>query len=243
MSNLTVPGVDYSWTRKNYRALQTAGIKFAMRYISHDPSKDLTLAEKQALFKRGIKVGVVFETAAKRALAGRAAGIADAKHSDARVKALGLAGIPIYFAVDWDANDAQKPVIAEYLKGAASVIGKARTGVYGGYWVVKYMAEHGVCKWFWQTYAWSGGQLHPKAQIHQYKNGVTLGGMSVDLNHGSPAGSGVRGPSAQPDGATAEERARWKEFVGVLDRIYAAHPELRRKSLTTVRGFYRTRLG
>jgi hypothetical protein len=242
MSNLTVPGVDYAWANKNYDALKAAGVKFVMRYISHDASKDLTLGEKRELHRRGIKVGVVFEARANRALGGHSAGVSDATYSEARVKALGLPGIPVYFGVDWDVTDAQKPAVADYLAGAASVIGKSRTGVYGGYWVVKYMVEHGVCSWFWQTYAWSGGHIHPEAHIHQFKNGDTIGGMSVDRNHGSTAGFGARGPGAVDDVAASEELKRWKEFATVLDRICTAHPEMRTKSLASVRSYYRERV-
>jgi hypothetical protein len=194
MSNLTIMGVDYAKTSKDYDALKAKGIKFAMRYISHDPGKDLTLAEKKELHKRDIKIGVVFETKAQRAIDGHAAGAADGAFADERVKKLGLAGIPIYFAVDWDVADAQKTKVATYLKGVESVIGKTRTGVYGGYGIVKYVVEHDVCSWFWQTYAWSGGHIHPSVHIHQYHNDATIGTMSVDLNHGSTTGFGARGP-------------------------------------------------
>jgi hypothetical protein len=192
---LTVPGVDYAWGGKPYDDFKRAGIKFAMRYISHDPGKDLTLAEKDQLFRRGINVGLVFESTAGRAKTGRSGGRQDAMYANARVKALGLDGIPIYFAVDFDATESQKPIIADYLSGAAAVIGKHRVGVYGGYHVVKYMYDKNVCEWFWQTYAWSGGLVHPKAHIYQYRNGVRIGGLSCDMNHGrDDIPFGVRGP-------------------------------------------------
>ncbi|WP_256973583.1 hypothetical protein [Brevibacillus brevis] len=44
------------------------------------------------------------------------------------------------------------------------------------------MAKLGACKRFWQTYAWSKGQLSKSANLSQYKNGQTLAGHTVDLN-------------------------------------------------------------
>jgi peptidoglycan hydrolase-like protein with peptidoglycan-binding domain len=93
------------------------------------------------------------------------------------------AGRPIYFAVDWDATDAQKPAIANYLKGAAQALGgKQHVGVYGSYYVVKYMLDHDVVDYGWQTYAWSGGLRDKRAQIYQRLNGQHLAGLSVDFN-------------------------------------------------------------
>ncbi len=64
--------------------------------------------------------------------AGHQAGLADARHADAVVTALGMPGVPVYFAADWDAGQADQPAISAYLDGAASVIGRRRTGIYGG---------------------------------------------------------------------------------------------------------------
>jgi peptidoglycan hydrolase-like protein with peptidoglycan-binding domain len=178
-------GIDYSahGPTLNTGAMRNAGISFAMRYLSHGDPKDLSLGEAQQLAKAGIDVGVVWETTASRALAGHGAGAADAKDAAAKAKSVGMPnGRPIYFAVDFDAGDAQKPAIGEYFKGVASVIGKQRTGVYGGYWVVKYLFDHGLVDFGWQTLAWSGGNRDKRAQLYQYAINKTAAGLSVDLN-------------------------------------------------------------
>ena len=189
-------GVDYAWGVVPYDALVADGVQFVMRYVSHDSGKDLSVAEKAELWKRGISVGLVFESTANRALDGFNAGATDATWAKARCDNLGLGDIPVYFATDWDVTEAQKPIVANYLKGAASVIGKERVGVYGGFYVVRYMSDNGVCSWFWQTYAWSGGQLHPAAHIYQWQNGVRIGGLSCDRNKGLKDDIGVRGPKS-----------------------------------------------
>jgi hypothetical protein len=191
-------GLDYAWGKPPYDELKHQGFKFAMRYVSHDPGKDLTLAEKNELWKRGISVGLVFESTSGRARAGSRAGIQDAQHAQASAVHLGLPTIPIYFAVDFDATDVDKPFIASYLGGATKVLGHDRVGVYGGYYVIKYMADQRVCKYFWQTYAWSGGRVHPAAHILQYKNGVRIGGLSCDLDRGLKPEIGVQGLQLAP---------------------------------------------
>jgi peptidoglycan hydrolase-like protein with peptidoglycan-binding domain len=177
-------GIDYAWHGQvNAQAIKAAGKSFVMRYLSHDDSKDLHRSEAALLASHGIDVGVVWELRANRALAGWGAGAQDAREALAQARACGMpAGRPIYFAVDWDATDAQKPAIAKYLGGAASVLGKEHVGVYGSYYVVKYMFDHGVCKYGWQTYAWSGGHRDPRAQLYQHLNGQRLAGLSVDFD-------------------------------------------------------------
>jgi hypothetical protein len=213
---LITQGVDYAWGHPNYDALKRAGVKFAMRYISHDPGKDLTVGERDELWKRGIGVGLVYESTSGRALQGKAAGVADAEYARHRAAALGLAGIPIYFAVDFDANDKQKPLIANYFRGAVSVLGHDRVGDYGSYYVVRYLHDHNVCKWHWQTYAWSGGQLHPAAHIHQYRNGVSIAGLSCDLNHGVSNNGSIRHARPQPNAAKLK---KWRRRLGLIRRV------------------------
>jgi hypothetical protein len=179
---LEIFGVDYAWGKVPYDALKKAGVKYALRYISHDAGKDLTVAEKRALHARGIQVGLVFESTSNRALGGESAGRTDARFAKSRCTSLGLNDIPVFFACDWDATDAQKPTIAAYLRGAAGVLGRQRVGVYGSYYVVKHMVDHDVCDYFWQTYAWSGGHVSEQAHVLQYSNAHSIGGLSLDYN-------------------------------------------------------------
>src|SRR5436305_1765482 len=81
-----------------------------------------------------------------------------------------------YFSVDFDATPAQQTPINAYFDGVVSVIGLARTGAYGGYYVIKRLFDGGKIKWGWQTYAWSGGQWDSRAQLRQVQNGITAAG-------------------------------------------------------------------
>jgi len=174
-------GIDYAWHGGlNVAAMKTAGVQFVCRYLSHDGGKNLGLNEKNALNSSGIAVVVVWESTANRALQGHAAGVADAAEARKQADSLGMQGVPIYFAADWDVTEGQQAAVDAYLDGAASVIGHARTGLYGGYWPVKRAFDHGKIAYGWQTYAWSGGHWDGRAQLRQTKNDVKVAGLSCD---------------------------------------------------------------
>lgn len=205
----SIPGVDYAWApHPSPAALRAAGKRFAARYSSTDPSKDLTPDEAAALAAAGIWSVLVRESTAKRAAAGRAAGAADARAALRTADAAGMPGSrPIYFAVDFDAEPL---AVVPYFQGVASVIGVARTGVYGGYRVVKYLLDHGLATWAWQTTAWSAGQWDPRANIRQ--GGTTrIGGADCDLDTALTSDYGQWMPGRVPE-----------EDELTPDQIYAA---------------------
>jgi Domain of unknown function (DUF1906) len=182
-------------------SLTSAGVTFVCRYLSHSPSKNLTQHEARRLTDAGIWIVVVWETTAKRALDGRAAGAADAKDARTQANACGMpTGRPVYFAVDWDASSGQQGAINDYLDGAASVLGRAQVGIYGGYGPVKRALDSGHATWGWQTYAWSGGRWAGGARLQQYSNGHTLGGVAVDYDRATKDDYGQWRIGATPEG-------------------------------------------
>lgn len=189
---MAVFGVDYAWGRPGVAALKSAGAEYACRYVSHDRTgKNLTRAEAETLSGAGIWLVVVWETSAARALDGRAAGAADARDAAAQAADCGMPGDrPIYFAVDFDASADQQPEIDAYFDGVASVLGRGRTGMYGGYGPVRRAFDAGKITFGWQTYAWSGGRWDDRAQLQQYSNGHTLNGVSVDYDRAVAADYG-----------------------------------------------------
>lgn len=178
---MSKPTLDYSWARPEPQAIVDAGYQGVFRYLSHDPGKTIEKAEADSLRAVGLDLGFVWESYATRALAGRSAGKQDAEDAVAQLKALGAPdNVAIYGAVDFDINDAQKPAAGDYLKGMADVVGLDRVATYGGYWWVKYAKENGLATKFWQTLAWSGGQVHPATHI--YQNGRTAFNAGADID-------------------------------------------------------------
>jgi peptidoglycan hydrolase-like protein with peptidoglycan-binding domain len=174
--------VDYAWHGPIHpAAFRAAGITFVIRYLSNDDGKNLHRREADLLSNAGLDLCVVWETFADRARAGHGAGVDDARRALAQATACGMPeGRPIYFAVDFDARNADEPLIREYLRGAATVLGTNRVGVYGGYRVVRDCFDHGVATFGWQTAAWSGGNRFQHAQLFQHAGAVTIGGVDCD---------------------------------------------------------------
>ncbi|MFI0900551.1 glycoside hydrolase domain-containing protein [Streptomyces sp. NPDC020983] len=201
---MSVEGVDYAWSHPGGAALQRAGMKFACRYASNDPAKDISRTEADDLAAHSVWSVVVFESTATRARAGRAAGVTDAKKAQARASAAGMpSGRPLYFAIDYDAPEADQPAINAYFEGVASVIGLARTGAYGGYWPLSRLKAAGVAKWFWQTDAWSGSNVLGGRHIHQHAATVTINKVSCDKNTALTPDFGQWMPGKTPTPAPA----------------------------------------
>jgi LysM repeat protein len=167
---MAIEGVDYSWARPGGAKLQANGKTFAVRYL-HSSGKGISNAEIADLRAHSIQIAVVYEAGAKSFL-GRAAGAAQARTAQSLLNGLNLSSsLPIYFAVDWDASEADQAGIDEALRGAADVIGAGRVGLYGGYWPVSRAQAHGTARWLWQTYAWSGGHVAAGIHLYQWSNG------------------------------------------------------------------------
>lgn len=195
-------GVDYSSGRPGGAALAAQGFEFVAKYVSTVGNpKNLTAAEAKDLAAHGVWSAVVFETTAGRALEGRAAGATDAQNGLQQARAAGMPnGRPLYLAVDRDVTDPSK--VAPYFQGAASVLGLALTGAYGGYGVIKYLLDHGLITYAWQTAAWSRGVWDPRAHIRQYATTIKVNGVSCDLDESIHLDYGQWKPGVTP---TTEE--------------------------------------
>lgn len=197
---MAVEGVDYSWDRPDLDDLYAAGKRFIVRYLSDEPSKNLTRAEADAAAKAGLWLAVVWEASDGQELPDAAW---SATESVTQAKALAVpAGRPIYFAVDWDAQPSEYDEIESFLRAYGSKLAPYVAGVYGGEKVCREMRNRGAVKWFWQTYAWSSALLSPEPHLHQYKNNTELCGGLVDLDRGYGADYGQWQPNKLPSGST-----------------------------------------
>jgi hypothetical protein len=178
-------GVDYSFARPSPTGLVAAGKRFAMRYVGpycDNSPKGLDVAEAKSLIAAGLSIVYLVEGIANGALAGRAAGVAHAQSALSYVRHRGWPDDqPFYYAVDFDVTAAQWPAVKAYLDGASSVHGGDQTGIYGGLKVMLWAARDNAARWFFQTYAWSGGEWFGGNDVEQYDNGVTVAGGDVDL--------------------------------------------------------------
>ncbi|MHB8107540.1 MAG: DUF1906 domain-containing protein [Candidatus Cryosericum sp.] len=202
-------GLDYSFGRPDLDTVKQLGYSFVARYLAADGgNKLITRTEADQIRAHGLGLVLVYEQYAGRAKEGRVAGKADGQTALAQARSVGFPDTrPVYFAVDYEATEADQAAIDEYLSGTADSIGTGRVGVYGSYAVVERCFAHGSAQFFWQTSAWSAGQISTHAHILQYRNGQTVGRASVDLDEskqadfgawGIPAPVSVPAPGAAP---------------------------------------------
>lgn len=181
---MPIEGVDYSTARPSPSGLYTAGKRFAVRYGgAGSTDKQLQPVEALALTRAGLAIVANVEGTKGGMLGGRTVGETWARNADVHFRRCGMpAGRPIYLSCDIDVTAVQWPAVAEALRGAASVIGAGRVGLYGGRRAIEWAIRDRVAAWFWQTYAWSGGVWVPGIHVRQYRNGVPVAGGDCDLN-------------------------------------------------------------
>lgn len=187
-------GMDVAWARPTIAQILATGAHWVARYFSPDASKNLTVAEVKSYPAAGLGIVTVFESTTGRARQGRAAGVADAQLAERQRAAVGLPATHIHhFAVDEDTDWAS---VQAYFDGAASVIGLARVGCYGGFPVIEGAAAHGI-HFLWQTVAWSGGRWSAHATIRQPGGTLLAGAADVDYAEAPDFGQYPR-PVAPP---------------------------------------------
>lgn len=237
-------GLDYAGDRPGGAAIAAAGYGFVVRYLTTGgpglPGKLLTLPEYADLQSHGVAIAVNWETSADRMKTGHGAGVSDAQAADVVVRALGHpSDRPIYFSADFDATPADQAEIDDYLRGVASVIGLSRAGVYGGYYVVKRCLDNHTATWAWQTMAWSGGQVDPRAHLVQRIGYVTVGGVQCDVNEAMQADFGQHlgsaptptppftpGPDSIPDMSFGQTSADIRHLQDWCNHELAAYSHL-----------------
>lgn len=144
--------VDYSFARPAPETIRQAGILGVGRYLSHDPKKDITLAESHSLFAAGLGVFLIWETAGGEALQGYAYGQQVAREANAKADALGMpTSYPLMPAIDFAASIGQ---CDPYFEGWASVNKRPLAG-YGPRAVIDNMLTSGLIKYGMQSSGWN----------------------------------------------------------------------------------------
>lgn len=177
-------GCDYSFSRPSISGLWFAGIQFAGRYFGLGTDDKLAHpAELAALQAMGISVFNLAEQWPNSALQGFGLGTTHAIKVRDDMAAKGVPdNRPVYFAVDFDVTAAQWPKVLDYFYGINSILPLDVIGIYGGVRAMQWAARDGAARWFYQTAAWSYGQVADGVHVYQYSNGHTIGGGDVDLD-------------------------------------------------------------
>jgi hypothetical protein len=209
MTTYAAFGFDYAFApRPSIAELLANGCQFVCRYLSGNRTtlgqgKNISIAEYQALVAAGIHVVLNWET--DGTMVSFSQGVSAAMNANDCCQALGTPNAPVIFSADFDPTNNTMGILA-YMRGVASVLGWARTGLYSGLQGIADYFNAGIGKWGWQAFAWSGGVWDGRALLEQYQNDVTLSdGSQVDRDRalsgsfGQADGIIVTVPVAPPD--------------------------------------------
>ena len=188
-------------------AIRAAGFRFVARcyydIVSHAKTK-LTQPEAAALSAAGIYVVAVFENGPDHpGYFSYAKGVSDgtAAFRYAADRIVQPLGSPIYFAVDYDASEADlRGGIADYFQGLADAFtaesngdGTYSIGVYGSGSTCLQLLASGAAAFTWlaQAGGWSGFHAFTAWNLKQGQTQTVLG-LSVDLDESQGHGGGFQ---------------------------------------------------
>jgi hypothetical protein len=201
-----IEGADYSWSRPDPGCLKSRGVRWVGRYLlTSDPAKSLDRAEADRLTAAGLLIVSIHQPSGDKGwmLGGFGRGVAAAKDAVAVGRLCGMPeDRPFTYALDIDPGPlsaAQWDQVRQCLRGAASVHGLERTGIYGG-WLALERCLGRYARWGYQTRSWSGGRWHPGATIHQYQHNMALCGGTIDYCRATTADYGQWRPGWSPAG-------------------------------------------
>lgn len=194
-----------SLTTESAKRLADEGYDIVCRYLG-DSWKTYDRAEAEAISEAGMKVVSIYETNPTHDSYFTAEqGKQDAQNAAKYAKQVGQPeGTAIYFTVDYGGGNSNLGQVLNYFQAIKKNLNGYKVGGYGSYAVVKYLYEQGAVDYVWQTYAWSNGREYEKANLFQHKNGVTVAGISVDLNkvlHDPGAWAVITEPKRQTEAA------------------------------------------
>lgn len=167
-------------TIANWRSTSGDRATGTIRYIDAPDrlrAKHTNKAEYDSHISAGLKVRLVFQNTTTDADGGYAAGVANATRAKAGADYLGYTGV-IFFCND-RTTVPNVQAWRDYLRGAATVLGKERVGAYGFYNALN--AAVGYASAFWQ--AGRASDIVSHANYWQDNNvQITVGGVLCDRN-------------------------------------------------------------
>ncbi|MDD9149027.1 DUF1906 domain-containing protein [Sporolactobacillus sp. CQH2019] len=185
--------------------LKQAGIGAVGRYLGDAGSwKSMGPSEAESILKAGLSIFSIWETApTERAYFSARQGMRDAEAACRYARSIGQPqGTPIYFTVDYNAGTGDLEAIMAYFRAVKDAEKGYSAGVYGSFRVVEALGRTGLADFFFQTYAWSDGNLSAYAHLYQFQNDRPVAGIRVDFDKIIKSG-GTWKRAAQPAGAKA----------------------------------------
>ncbi|WP_204802693.1 DUF1906 domain-containing protein [Mycobacterium riyadhense] len=202
--------IDFAEQRIAPQEIKAAGYDGVVNYVSESrpganfEAKPITRQYADALRAAGLHIVSNFQygkpgwPTPSDFTRGYDGGVADAQTAlRLHAAAGGGSSAPIFFSVDEDIDlNTWNSLAVEWFRGINSVLGAARTGIYGHSRACAWAINDGVIghsttaghRWAWQTKSWSHGEREPAAVLYQEivnseaNPGPLLGGIHVDVD-------------------------------------------------------------
>jgi Rv2525c-like, glycoside hydrolase-like domain/Putative peptidoglycan binding domain len=212
-------GADYSAGELSPSELDSFtgyDIRFLIRYIGW-PNDAKCISHYPGAYGTHVKAGrtvlLVAEYDTNDPAGGYAGGVAMARRAAQDAGSIGYpASLPIFFCADgWLASSNISIATAmSYLDGAASVMGRQRTGAYGFRDFIEPAKQGGHARWLWLA-----GQAPSDSELaagwphfYQWNNGmINPGGIEADLDWAYPGVLGALHAGASPGPASGPASA------------------------------------
>ena len=210
-----VYGADYSARELSPSELDRFtkyDIRFLIRYIGW-PDNPKCISHYPGAYQAHVNAGrmvlLVAEQSASDPAGGYAGGVAMAQQALRDARAVGYPdSLPIFFCADgWlAANNISVGTAMAYLDGAASVVGRPRTGAYGFRDFIEPARAGGHARWLWLcgTAPTDVEVAEGWPHFYQWNNGtISPGGVEADLDWAYPGvldALRAAGPQAQGQG-------------------------------------------
>lgn len=230
MDELVATVLDFSAAFPSGASIKAAGHDGVVAYISPPReewmgAKPLTRAVVEDYRAHDLGVAAVWQFGSGNnpdVRRGARGGELDARNADAWLEQIGLAGHPVFFAVDFDVTLAEwNSTVVKYFRAACDVLGRDRVGIYGHSRVVHWAMEDGVVATVapgrvlgWVTRSWQSLNADGSAKGRDYA--VLFQGV-----HNTPG----------PDGVQVDVNDVWHEYWGQY------RPELRPRPAVEVMRF------
>lgn len=214
-----IEGVD-AYGHPDPHLLLADGKRFVMCYL-----KDTSRSQVDDYLAAGVDVGLIDETTGDAAAGGRTAGVRHGQTALVALDALQVPGSVAVYCAEGDSSAITGSQAAAFMGGYASVVGHDRAGWYGGRATVLAVQAAKVCRWLWQTYAWSGHPTLwvPGVHLQQYENhAATYGGVVVDFDRATVPDFGQWTSTPGDDMSAADVAAINAHTDAVIQRTFAS---------------------
>ncbi|PXX68796.1 uncharacterized protein DUF1906 [Nocardia tenerifensis] len=188
--------IDYAGGVPSAESIRDAGHLGVIRYVSDRrpgaewmAGKPLRANEVDQLHEAGLQIVSCYQFGKGPTADWRGGLEAGKKHAqrglDLHLAAGGPDNVPIYAAIDDNPSEVEfATMIAPYLLGWQSVLGRENTGMYANAPTIELARAADLGSWYWQHNWGSDGVVHPAAHLHQFEiDKRSIDGVGIDLNN------------------------------------------------------------